>query len=289
MQNLRDRIDLAPRTQELYQRVQGDFERFRASRGGDRQGITETLCRDYLKSLWERGNGASSVALKARVLKSVYQGSAWDRMSVPRTPRLLPKPLRVEEIQAMLATCDMDTPEGVRDQAILELLWSSGARASELAGLTMRDLDWDSGEVLLMGKGGKERVAILGEFAISALRRWLVAGHLAGEDQLLFPQVDRRRVYQIVRSAGWAALRKRVSPHMLRHSFATHMLEGGAPINAISQILGHASLSSTQTYTAVSQTRLKKDYARAHPGARAPTLKESTRMPVEATEGLRRS
>jgi integrase/recombinase XerD len=201
---------------------------------------------------------------------------------LPRQPRLLPEVLSVDEVDALLNTATDATPVGVRDRALLELLYAAGLRISEAVGLDLDDLSLDAGMVRVVGKGDRERQVPVGEPALVWLTRyleevrpgWLADWH--GDVRRGGPvflsvrgdRLDRRRGWEIlVAAARRAGLRDGVSPHTLRHSFATHLLEGGADLRIVQELLGHASITTTQLYTHLTGERIKDVYARAHPRA----------------------
>ena len=204
----------------------------------------------------------------------------------PRAPRTLPRPLSVDDCQALLEPAAPpsgdETPAELRDQAMFELLYGAGIRVGELVALDVRDLDLHRGEVRVWGKGGKERIVPVPELAREVLRRWLdTRRHPGVLGEPLFPslrgrrgepprRLDPRDVRRRLRRRALAAgVVDRVHPHRLRHSYATHLLDMGADLRAIQELLGHASLSTTQKYTAVSAERLVAVYDRAHPRAHA--------------------
>lgn len=212
----------------------------------------------------------------------------------PPTPgKRLPKALDVEEVAALLEAADFDqTPLSLRDRALLELLYATGARISEAVSLDLDDFDRDPrdygaadtatriGSVRLRGKGGKERVVPVGRQAIEAIDRYVVRARPAlasagrGSPALLVNarggRLSRQSAWTVLRtSAEKAGIRRDVSPHTLRHSFATHLLDGGADIRTVQELLGHASVATTQVYTLVTVERLREVYAGAHPRARA--------------------
>ena len=198
----------------------------------------------------------------------------------PPAPKRLPKAITVSEVEALLAAAGADeTPRAVRDRALLELLYGSGARISEVVGLDVDELDVDSGMVRLLGKGSKERVVPVGSYAREALSAYLVRARpvlaLAGPGSpALFlnargGRLSRQSAWAVLRSAARrAGVTAEVSPHTLRHSFATHLLEGGADVRVVQELLGHASVTTTQVYTLVTVDRLREVYATAHPRAR---------------------
>jgi integrase/recombinase XerD len=183
----------------------------------------------------------------------------------------LPSVLSIEEVEQLLAQPRGDTTRGLRDRALLELLYATGLRVSELVGLRRGDLNLDQGLVRCLGKGGKERIVPVGEPACRAVRAYLEARHDAAPALFLGNKgksLTRVAFWRIIsRYARQAGLRATVSPHTLRHSFATHLLDGGADLRTIQELLGHASIATTQIYTHVSVDRLREDYRAYHPRA----------------------
>ena len=206
-----------------------------------------------------------------------------EEVGAPRVPLGIPKALTEDEVEALLAAVVGDTARALRDRAIVETLYATGVRISELVGLDRRDLDLDDGLVRVLGKGSKERIVPVGRSAREALTAYLADGRpqlarpdrsRGGEAVILNVRggrLSRQSCWKIVRTAGErAGLGGRLSPHVLRHSCATHMLERGADIRVVQELLGHASLSTTQVYTKVSPERLRAVYEAAHPRARFP-------------------
>jgi integrase/recombinase XerD len=207
------------------------------------------------------------------------------RLDLPRQPRLLPDPLTIEEVERLIeaAAGPGDSPTAaLRARVLLELLYAAGVRIGEALGLDREDLSLDGGFVRVIGKGDRERLVPIGEVAVAWLRRWidearpalLAVAHVApSRGGPLFlgdrgGRLARQQAWAIVRaSAERAGLGGRVSPHTLRHSFATHLLEGGADLRIVQELLGHASISTTQLYTHLTGERIKAVYARAHPRA----------------------
>jgi integrase/recombinase XerD len=199
-------------------------------------------------------------------------------VSRPKVPRNLPRPLAVSEVESMLAVPGEGDVVGLRDRAILETLYGAGLRISELVGLDVDDLDLDEGSVRVFGKGSKERLVPLGGFAVAALHGYLTRARpalaRAGSGAAMFlnqrgGRLTRQGAARILRIAATrAGIRKRVTPHTLRHSFATHLLEGGADVRVVQELLGHATLTTTQIYTLVTGDRLREEYFSAHPRAR---------------------
>jgi integrase/recombinase XerD len=204
------------------------------------------------------------------------------RFDLPRQPRLLPHVLTVAEVERLLETRTDASPTGLRDRALLELLYAAGLRISEALGLDRDDIDIDTGLVRVVGKGDRERQVPVGEIALGWLRRyleeirpeWLAAwqGDRRSGGPLFLSargeRLDRRRAWEMLASCARAAnLAQGISPHTLRHSFATHLLEGGADLRVVQELLGHASINTTQLYTHLTGERIKDVYARAHPRA----------------------
>ncbi|HEX7491766.1 MAG TPA: tyrosine recombinase [Candidatus Limnocylindrales bacterium] len=214
------------------------------------------------------------------------------RFDLPRQPRLLPEVLTVEEVERLLEINGDTTPVSLRDRSLLELLYAAGLRISEAVGLDCDDLDLKDGLVRVIGKGDRERQVPVGEVAIAWLDRYasevrpgLLAAGAAGSAgsagdsaggqhggafflSVRGERLDRRRAWEIlVATARAAGLKDGVSPHTLRHSFATHLLEGGADLRIVQELLGHASINTTQLYTHLTGERIKDVYARAHPRA----------------------
>jgi len=200
-------------------------------------------------------------------------------VSRPKVPRSLPRPLTVEEIQRLVESPSDRTPASLRDRAALELLYGAGLRVSELVGLDVDDVDLDDdASVRVVGKGDKERVVPIGRYASHAVSSYLVSGRpsLAGPRSraaLLLNQRGGRLTRQgcakiLASHVKRAGITRRVTPHTLRHSFATHLLEGGADVRVVQELLGHASVSTTQIYTLVTQEHLREVYYSSHPRAR---------------------
>lgn len=213
--------------------------------------------------------------------EGLLAGDPSEDVGTPRVPQGIPKALDEAEVEALLGAVNGDDPRAQRDRAILETLYATGIRISELVGLDLADLDLDDGLVRVLGKGGKERVVPVGRAAQAALAAYLRDGRLAlrsaragrADDDAVFlnargGRLSRQSCWKIVGSAGArVGLGGRLSPHVLRHSCATHMLDHGADIRVVQELLGHARISTTQLYTKVSTARLREVYDRAHPRA----------------------
>jgi integrase/recombinase XerD len=196
-------------------------------------------------------------------------------------PRRLARALPLDDVLALVEAAGFDgTPKAVRDQALLEFLYGTGARIGEAVGLDVDDLDPERGAVMLHGKGGKDRLVPVGGYAAAAIDAYLVRGRpvfaAAGRgDPALFlnsrgGRLSRQSAWTILQStAERAGLRTAIGPHTLRHSFATHLLDGGADVRVVQELLGHASVTTTQVYTLVTVDRLREVYATSHPRARA--------------------
>lgn len=249
--------------------------------------LTAVELRGYLSALHEAGYAKTSIARKLASLRSFYrfgQREGWidnnpaKALRNPRKARKLPHFLTTDEIGKLLSAPASDAPMGLRDRAILETLYSAGLRVSELVDLNDGDLDLVQGIVLARGKGRKERLAPLGSFAIKALKQWLKLRKLSAKEPAgpLAPVfVNRFGTRLTTRSVGRmlekhlkeSGLDLRTSPHTLRHSFATHLLDRGADIRSVQELLGHKSLVTTQIYTHVSTSNLRAAYEKAHPRA----------------------
>ena len=239
---------------------------------------------DYMMALKDRKLEVATIA-RALVSIRMFFRFLWaegiipaDTTSLIDTPRLsrkLPEVLGTQEVTRLLHAPKTDTPLGIRDRAILEVLYATGARASEVVGLTLEGVNLDYGFVRCLGKGGKERLVPLGRAAISAIQCYL--DHARGvllkdkESRVLFVTrtgraLRREALWELLRRyAKKCGLRRRVYPHLLRHSFATHMIEHGADLRSIQEMLGHVSIATTQIYTHTDQRRLKSVHKRFHP------------------------
>jgi integrase/recombinase XerC/integrase/recombinase XerD len=241
--------------------------------------------RRFTGVLSERGIAKATLARKLAAIRGFYRrlvergelaANPADLVGAPKREQALPRVLRPAELEDMLERMPASAPLELRDRAMFELAYSAGLRAEELVNLDAESLDADREEVRVEGKGAKTRVVPAGEPAWRALEAYLERGRPAladgGERALFLSKSGRRLSTSDVRrrlalQARGAALGGRVTPHTLRHSFATHLLEGGADLRVIQELLGHASISTTQTYTRVESKRLKRAYSRAHPRA----------------------
>lgn len=251
--------------------------------------VTPRDLRGFVAKLAERRLSRRSIARKLAALRSFFtylvnsgrlaQNPAAGVLS-PRLPRPLPHALREEEIDRLLETGDRETPLGLRDAALIETLYSTGMRVAELVALAVDDVERSSGSLRVLGKGGRERTVFLGRAAREALADYLQTGRPellrsrrkpGPVSTRLFlnkngtPLSDRSVRAIVEKLTAAAGLGEGVTPHALRHSFATHLLSRGADLRAVQELLGHASLSTTQIYTRVTPEHLRKAYARAHP------------------------
>jgi integrase/recombinase XerC/integrase/recombinase XerD len=276
----------AEKTRLAYAADLGQFAAWATAAGADPAEVTPRLLRRYAAALSERRAAPATVARKLAALRTFFTtlrehgelpANPADLIGAPKRPRKLPRVLTPGEVTALLDRIPASTPLELRDRALFELAYASGLRAEELVTLDVGSVDFDAEEVRVEGKGSKTRVVPVGEAALGALGRYLerARGALAGGDgqpALFLSKSGRRLSTSDVRRrvrvwARHAAVQGGVHPHALRHSFATHLLDGGADLRAIQEMLGHASVSTTQIYTRVESARLKSAYARAHPRA----------------------
>ena len=276
---------LSANTVASYGRDLAKLAAFCVGRGvSDVTAIDRSLLADFLVSLSRSGLSSRSIArhlssvrglMKFLVRDGVREDDPSARMRSPKLPRKLPGVLRADQVEALLKAPGTDHPRGLRDTAMLELAYSSGLRVSELVGCALNNLRRDPPLLLVRGKGGKERVVPVGEAAMAAVAEWLERGRpevLRGRpSSWLFPG---RSGKPLTRQAVWKNLRRyalevgittSLSPHTLRHSFATHLLEGGADLRSIQAMLGHEDIATTEIYTHVAPARLHRVLAEAHP------------------------
>jgi site-specific recombinase XerD len=237
--------------------------------------------RRFAAVLSERGAAKSTVGRKLAAIRTFYrhlvergelEANPADLVSSPKKESYLPQVLKAGDVAELLERIPATSPLDLRDRAMFELAYAAGLRAEELTLLDVSNADADGEQVRVEGKGGKTRFVPVGEHAWRALDRYLTRGRPAldaGESDALFLSKSGRRLYtsDVRRRLKLQARRVGVSPHTLRHSFATHLLEGGADLRAIQELLGHSSISTTQTYTRVESKRLRMAYARSHPRA----------------------
>ena len=289
---LRD-FDVALRTQGMGEKTRraygtdlGQLAEWACGHGLDPRELDYRRLRRFAGVLSERGASKSTVARKLAAIRSFYRvlvqrgelgSSPADLVSSPKRDSRLPEVLKEAEVGGLLEGMPVSTPLHLRDRAMFELAYSAGLRAEELVNLDLDSLDADGEQLRVEGKGGRTRIVPAGEPAWRAIGAYLDRGRPAlakgaVDPALLLSQNGRRLSTSDVRrrlavAVRRAAVRAGVSPHTLRHSFATHLLAGGADLRVIQELLGHASISTTQTYTRVESQRLKQAYARAHPRA----------------------
>jgi integrase/recombinase XerC len=249
--------------------------------------LTTRLLRAHLAWLHEQGYAKATVARRLAAVRSwcrflcrqgLLSANPASGLRGPRQDKKLPHFIRREDMGRLLAAPPADTPLGLRDRAILETLYSAGLRVSELTGLNLADLDLDGGLATVRGKGKRERLALLGPQAVDAVRAWQPArSALAGPRAETLPalflnkngtRLSSRSVGRLLEKyLAQTGLDPRTSPHTLRHSFATHLLDAGADIRGVQELLGHRSLGTTQIYTHLTTQRLRDHYHKAHPRA----------------------
>lgn len=250
-------------------------------------GVDIRLLRRYLGALQTGGYRKTTVARRLSCLRSffaylirqhVIQADPALGLSAPRLEDRLPKVVTTEVMEALLQAPDPGTPAGLRDRAILELLYATGVRGSELEAMDVADVEFRAREIRVLGKGSKERVVIFGEAAQEALAEYLAHGRprflpSAGAEPALFlnrlgTRLQVRSVRNILdKYVALVGEQLHLSPHALRHSFATHLLDGGADLRSVQELLGHTNLGTTQIYTHVSNQRLREAFRHAHPRA----------------------
>ena len=264
----------------------GFFEFLKTKKIGSLKEVDKHVLRSYLSQLMEQGFVKASIARKLSAIRSFYRYLVREEIiptspvattSSPKLDKRLPSFLTMEEMLRLLEAPDLSTPQGLRDRALLELLYASGLRVSELVNLNLGQVNLDSREIRVWGKGSKERVVLMGEPAAKAVSAYLSQGRpkLLGKksSNALFLNryggrlIERRVQRTLEKYASLAGIDKRVHPHLLRHTFATHLLDGGADLRVVQELLGHANLSSTQIYTHVTKSQARKVYLSAHPMA----------------------
>jgi len=265
----------------------GFFQFLRLRHIGSLAEVDKHTLRDYISWLMEQGVVKASIARKLSAIRSLYRyllregmlsANPLEKGASPKLDKRLPSFLTIDEVKKLVQAPDLSTPQGQRDRALMELLYASGLRVSELASLDLEQVDFDTLEIRVWGKGAKERVVLMGEPAAEALHSYLRQGRAKllgnkGTSALFLnrygERLSERRVQRILKKyAKQVGIDKRVHPHLLRHTFATHLLDGGADLRVVQELLGHANLTSTQIYTHVTKSRARKVYLSAHPMAR---------------------
>ena len=282
----------APRTVEAYRRDLSTYRAYLEEQGLGHLTVVDTDVVAYLRSLQRADLAPASVARRFAAVRGFHrfltaEGYRPDDptalVEVPKVPQGLPKPLSEEDVARLIDSVTGQEPRDLRDRAILEILYGTGVRISELVGSSLGDVDLQYGLLRVLGKGSKERVVPIGRLALESLTEWLGPGgrplmepeRWASRDDSVAIFLNNRGG-RLSRQGGWGVLKKygaqvgigaKLSPHVLRHSCATHMLDHGADIRTVQELLGHASIGTTQIYTKVSRERLWAVYAAAHPRA----------------------
>ena len=286
---------LAPNSLAAYRRDLSRYLEFSAAHGiSEPSAVQESDIADFLVALRQgdadhKPLAASSAGRAVVAVRGFHRFAAREGITTtdpgkdvrpPTLAKKLPKAITVTEVEAILDAAGADgTPRALRDRALLEVLYATGARISEAVGLDVDDLDLDSATVLLRGKGSKERLVPVGRLAIAAAEAYLVRGRpaLVAAGRGGAALFVNHRGGRLTRQSAWSILAAavdrsgvtaEVSPHTMRHSFATHLLDGGADVRVVQELLGHASVTTTQIYTLVTVDRLREVYAVAHPRAR---------------------
>ncbi|MCJ7768885.1 MAG: tyrosine recombinase XerC [Dehalococcoidales bacterium] len=250
--------------------------------------VDKHVLRDYLSYLIEQGIAKGSITRKLSAIRSFYRylvregilnNNPIEHTASPRRDRRLPSFLTIEETVRLLECPDLEKPQGLRDRCLMELIYAAGLRVSELAKLSLEQVNLDTCEIRVWGKGSKERIVLIGEPAARALidyldkGRPLLLGNTVDREAIFLNnrgvRLSERMVQKVLNKyASLAGINKRVYPHLLRHTFATHMLDGGADLRVVQELLGHSNLATTQIYTHVTQSRARKVYLSAHPMAK---------------------
>ncbi|MFH0886977.1 MAG: tyrosine recombinase XerC [bacterium] len=286
---------LSPHTISNYHRDLRGFNRFmERAKIVDISALPNFRCREYLMYLEKQRYSRKSIARKISALRSFFKylleeekvlKNPWELIATPKLPGKLPNFLYIEEMKKLLDAPDTATTGGKRDRSILELIYASGIRVSELVTIDMNDLDLERGELSVIGKGSKERIVLLGSHAQNAIRDYIAVSREEilktknQKEKKLFLNLRGTALTQrsiermIMRYSKKALLHKKVTPHTLRHTFATHLLSGGADLRTVQELLGHKNLSTTQIYTHITKERLKTIYNDAHPRAKRFTLR----------------
>jgi integrase/recombinase XerD len=277
---------LSPHTLEGYRRDIEKLERFASKKNSRLVSLGASQIREFLRGLHKEGLSMRSIARATSAIRGLYRFGAaegWvgtdptEQIDSARAARSLPRYLSLDEVEALLKTPDVETPDGLRDRAMLELLYASGLRVSELVNLRLGDFHFDVGYLVCRGKGRKERVVPFGRSAKRWLERYLARARpelsQRPNDGFFLSRrgrtMTRQRFFQLLKGYGKkAGIARALSPHVVRHSFATHLLERGADLRSLQLMLGHSNIGTTQIYTHVSRERLRKIYDQHHPRAR---------------------
>jgi integrase/recombinase XerD len=284
----------APNSLAAYRHDLSSYLEFMHGRGLELAAVRPPDVDAYLRFMQEQGLRPATSRRSLAAIRGLHRfllderGASIDPTEdtvTPRVPSGIPRPLSEADVLHLLASVNGDDAAAQRDRAILELLYATGMRISELAGVSLGDLDHDHNLLVVLGKGSKERIVPVGSHAMAATNTWVAGGRRdwrtsrrpatrSDDESLLLSRRSRRMsrqaIWTVVHSHGVrAGLGARLTPHVLRHSCATHMLDHGADIRIVQEMLGHASITTTQVYTKVSQEQLRRVYDSAHPRARA--------------------
>ena len=281
---------LAPNTLKAYRRDIAKLEAFAKKRRGALTSLSATDLREFLRDLHRHGLSLRSIGRTTSAVRGLYRFAASEghmrsdpaeQIETARLHRNLPRYLNLDEVDRVLEVSDVTTPEGLRERAMLELLYATGLRVSELIALKLGDFNFDVGYLVCEGKGRKERIVPFGRSAKKWLDRYLREGRpglvrktAVGNDAFFLSRLGkamtRQRFFQILKGCGKrAGIDKPLSPHVVRHSFATHLLERGADLRSLQLMLGHSNIGTTQIYTHVSRERLRRIYDQHHPRAKS--------------------
>ena len=278
---------LAPNTLKAYRRDIAKLEAFAKKSRRALTSLSATDLREFLRDLHRYGLSHRSIGRTTSAVRGLYKFAASEghmrsdpaeQIETARLHRKLPRYLSLDEVERVLEVSDATTPEGLRDRAMLELLYATGLRVSELIALERGDFNFDVGYLVCEGKGRKERIVPFGRSAKKWLERYLREGRLelvrkttdAFFLSRLGKAMTRQRFFQILKSCGKrAGIDRPLSPHVVRHSFATHLLERGADLRSLQLMLGHSDIGTTQIYTHVSRERLRRIYDQHHPRAKS--------------------
>lgn len=278
---------LAKNTLESYGRDLRQFQTYlQNGKFEDIKDSSRTTIVDYLNSLKSQGKAVSTISRNIAALKSFYQylvkenyleHDPAEKLETPKLEKKLPKILTIAEVEELLKQPNVRLSVGLRDKAMLELLYATGIRVSEIIALNISDVNLDMGYVKCYGKGSKERIVPLGSIAVKSVHEYINKGRSkivrTYEEPALFlnhhgNRLTRQGFWKIIKKyASQANIVKEITPHTLRHSFATHLLENGADLRSVQEMLGHADISTTQIYTQVTKNPLKEVYDKTHPRA----------------------
>jgi len=283
---------LSPNTLAAYRRDIAKLELYVKSNRKTLASLTASDLRDFLRDLHRQGLSLRSIGRVSSAVRGLYRFAAAEgvirtdpaeQIDSARLPKSLPSYLNLDEVDGLLEAPDTALPDGLRDRAMLELLYATGLRVSELITLRIADFNFEVGYLVCQGKGRKERVVPFGRSAKQWIERYLRDGRPSlvrrapdAEDAMFLSRLGkamtRQRFFQILKACGRiAGIQGALSPHVVRHSFATHLLERGADLRSLQLMLGHSNIGTTQIYTHVSRERLRRIYDSHHPRAKAPT------------------